>query len=332
MKFISFVFLFGLLYARSVSADLPEHFTGIGMFTWRETLRDPKQLATKAAESNLSYVIVKSHDGVNWGTRLHGKWVPTLSKKVVQEFHQKNIRVYAYFTARLDKNRKGILRQVELAREALKLGADGLVADDLFLFGTSRTKAELYFSELRKLVDSRHGTVLAFSAFPHLLRNFNQPWDIAMKYSTHFLSQSYWRLFRQRNHPRMTPESSLAYTQANWDALRAYFPGYKCELIPVGQSYGSVTASQMDRFLERAYPYYRTVTFFRWDTMPTGGWDKIKAWGDKYAAFRKIENPSLINQFDPQKPKPNIKAKPELKLKPKLKQKLKPKPKSARPV
>ncbi len=304
------------LISHPASAEMPAHFTGVGMFTWRETLRNPTALVEIASRNNVAYVVVKSHDGTDWGTRVDGKWMASLTPAVVKAFHRKNIRVYAYFTARLDQKRAGILAQVALADRALDLGVDGLVADDLFLFGTSRAKAELYFSELKRRVDGHAGTVLAFSAFPHLMRNFSQPWNIAMKYSRYFLTQSYWRLFRQNGQSPMTPENSLAYTQANWDALRAYFPGHTCTLIPVGQSYGSATPDQIDRFLARAFPFYRTVAFFRWDTMPAGGWDKIKAWGGKYVAARTIQNPSLIQQFDPPpvskpgKPKP---AKPQKK-------------------
>ncbi len=324
MKFLLLIaLLLSSLTSRPAAADLPEHFTGIGMFTWRETLGNPTALAQIASRNNVAYVVVKSHDGINWGTRQDEQWVPSLTRGIVAEFHHKNIRVYAYFTARLTGKRAAILAQIALADRALDLGVDGLVADDLFLFGTSREKAELYFSELKRRVDGHAGTVLAFSAFPHLMRNFNQPWDIAMKYSRYFLTQSYWRLFRQGNRPRMTPENSLAYTQANWDALRAYFPGHNCTLIPVGQSYGSATPEQIDRFLTRAYPFYRSVAFFRWGTMPTGGWDKIKVWGGKYVAARQIQDPSLIGQFNPPpaskppiiKPKP-IKPKPEKPHKP----------------
>ena len=294
MKHVVFLcsFFFIMIFSNFIFA-LPPHMDGIGMFTWQETVGvNPSVFAKDAKEKGLSFVIIKSHDGSSWGTRKNGRWQPAISRELVSALHKENLRAYSYFTARLT-NGKSVKDSVMLAVRTLDMGVDGVVVDDLGLFGKSKTHWTNLFSELRKEVNRRKGTVLAFSSFPHLMKWKDAPWAVALKYSDYFLPQSYWRLFQQ-----MSPEDSLAYTQANFDALRAYNSAYDCKLVPVGMSYGKgVTAKQIDTFLTAAKPYYAGVALFRWSSMPKGGWNVVKKQASGYKPGRGLKNISLIDAF-----------------------------------
>lgn len=293
LSFVVCTFLFATT-ALADKSNLPPHMSGIGMFTWQETVGvNPHTFAKDAKEKGLSFVIIKSHDGSSWGTRKNGKWQPAISKELVSALHKERLRAYSYFTARLT-NSNSVKDSVALAVRTLNMGVDGVVVDDLGLFGKSKTHWTNLFSDLRREVNKRKGTVLAFSSFPHLMKWKDAPWAVALKYSDYFLPQSYWRLFQQ-----MSPENSLAYTQANFDALRAYNPEYeKCTLVPVGMSYGkNVTAKQIDTFLTAAKPYYEGVALFRWSSMPKGGWNIIKKQADGYKPGRTLKSISLIDAF-----------------------------------
>lgn len=314
MKHVLFSLLLSFLLPAIAHAELPPHMSGIGMFTWQETVVvDDAFFAQEAKNNNVAFVIVKSHDGSTWGTKVGGKFVPAIGRGLIKELHKRNIRVYSYFTARLASDDDAIDASIDHAKTTLDWGADGVVVDDLGLFGKSRAKWLRLFSGLRVVVDNHPGTILGASAFPHLMRWDDCPWRIAIQYSDYFLPQNYWRLFRD-----MKPELAIAYGQSNFDALRSYTESAcsrdkdackktkePCKLIPVGMSYGaSVTAEQIETFLKSAEPFYAGVALFRWGTVPAGGWKVIKEGAKNYTPNRTLLRISTIDIVqNPEEPK-----------------------------
>lgn len=306
MKHVLFLLcLFLTLIAGIASAEqLPPHMSGVGMFTWQETVKvGDAAFAEEAKEYGLSHVIVKSHDGSTWGTKMDGVWKPAIGRGLITELHKRNIRTYTYFTARLASDDDSIDKSIALAEQTLAWGADGVVVDDLGLFGKSRAKWIRLFAGMRAVVDRYPGTILGASSFPHLMRWDDCPWDVAIQYSDYFLPQNYWKLFRG-----MEPELAIAYGQSNFDALRSYTESAceknksacrktkePCKLVPVGMSYGKrVTAEQIEKFLTSAKPFYAGVTLFRWGTVPSGGWNVIKNASKQYTRNRPLRAISSI--------------------------------------
>ncbi|OGL62539.1 hypothetical protein A3C09_00125 [Candidatus Uhrbacteria bacterium RIFCSPHIGHO2_02_FULL_47_44] len=316
MKRVPFLsFLFSMLLTSTSYAQLPPHMSGVGMFTWQETVKvGDTAFAEEAKQHGLSHVIVKSHDGSTWGTKMDGVWKPAVGRGLIAELHKRNIRAYTYFTARLASDDANIDESIKLAERTLEWGADGVIVDDLGLFGKSREKWIRLFAGLRTVVNKYPGTILGASAFPHLMRWDDCPWNVAIQYSDYFLPQNYWRLFRE-----MEPELAIAYGQSNFDALRSYTESAckknksackktkePCKLVPVGMSYGEkVTAEQIETFLLSAKPFYAGVSLFRWGTVPEGGWDVIKKMAAQYTHNRPLRQISSIDIVrGPQKPTP----------------------------
>jgi hypothetical protein len=313
MKHVLFAILFSLALPAMAHADLPPHMSGIGMFTWQETTKvNAVTFAEEAKGYDLAFVILKSHDGRTWGTKVNGKFVSAVGPDYIQELHKRDIRTYTYFTARLDSTDALIDQSIAHAEQTLKWGADGVVVDDLGLFGKSRAKWLRLFSGLRAVVDKYPDTILAASAFPHLMRWDDCPWNIAIQYSDYFLPQNYWKLFRD-----MQPELAIAYGQSNFDALRSYTESActrnkaackktkePCKLVPVGMSYGkNVNAEQIEKFLTSAQPFYPGVALFRWGTMPKDGWNVVKKKSKVYTHSRTLEQLSTIDIVqNPRKP------------------------------
>ncbi|MBI5370065.1 hypothetical protein HZA85_02675 [Candidatus Uhrbacteria bacterium] len=297
------------LPAQAEPKTLPPHMSGLGVFTYKSSVgntegEQAKAYAKAVHDAGYHFVIVKSHDGGSWGTRVGRTWREAISRDLIAAFHGEGMRVYSYFTARL-KTDTSVDESIQLAVRTLEMGADGVVVDDLGLFGKSKARWERLFAQLRKQVDARPWTILAFSSFPHLMQWKDVPWAVALKYADFFLPQSYWKLFRD-----MSPQNALAYTQGQFDALRAYHPGHECTLVPVGMTYGkSVSATQITRFLQAAAPYYKGVALFLYEQMPKGGAKAIEGQHSAYDPNRTVQNISLVDLFNG-KTKPSADATP----------------------
>lgn len=307
-----FLVLAGLIISSSAFAALPPHMEGACMFTFKSSVP-----AAKSKEAAMAYmksikdkgydcVILKSHDGKNWGTIMHGTFEPAFSDHLVDAGHKLNMRVYSYFTARLDFENV-IAKSVELAERTLKMGADGVVIDDLDLFGKSPEKWRSVFKQLRHMTDRYKGKILASSTHPHLSSSGRFPtlWGIAFEYSDYFLPQEYWMEFKAYNEKgeraQMTPTDALAYGQAQFDIVKTRYKKAKnCKLVPIGRTYGkNVTATQVKAFLENTARHYKGGGLFVIEQEPKeGGWNAIKAAAKAFTPGRAVDDLSCFNRVN----------------------------------
>ncbi len=291
-------------------AALPAQMDGFGIFTFKSSVAPAASKGAAQAYAQdlkgkgFAFAMVKSHDGSSWGTKVNGKWVPCFSKILVDAFHKEDMRVYSYFTARLT-NDESIVESVRLAALTLDMGADGVIIDDLGLFGLEVSKWEKVFSLLRKEVDARKGKILMSSTFPHLTSLKKQLWGIAFKYSDYFLPQNYWMQFEafDKNGKRKTmdPEHVLAYGQNQFDVMRARYPDSPCKLIPIGRSYGEGTnAASIKRFITTAARFYHGAGLFVIEKEPKGGgWAALKSTMTAFKPGRKLnESLSCFDQVN----------------------------------
>ncbi len=292
--------------APKAQITLPPHFSGLGVFTFKSSVNpasDPikaKVYAEEMKQKGLSFVILKSHDGSSWGTRVGAKreWKPAISKDLIDAFHKEGIRVYSYFTGRMD-NKTSVREAIRLAVLTLDMGADGVVVDDLGLFGASKKNWTDLFVSLRTETDKRPGKILAFSAFPHLNQWSTAPWAVAIQYSDYFLPQEYWNLFKAGNSTKMLPQNALAYGQGQFDSILARYPNPNCKLVPIGMTYGSkINTEQIKKFLDAAQPFYVGVGLFTYEHMPKGGWDMIKEQSKAYAHNRVYQKLSIMDRIN----------------------------------
>ncbi|MCX6714608.1 MAG: hypothetical protein NTX72_02240 [Candidatus Uhrbacteria bacterium] len=294
MKHVLFTLcLFSLFLSTAAFANqLPAQMEGMGIFTFKGSVLPAasKEAARKYANEikvkGFAYVMIKSHDGGSWGTVVNGKWVPCFSEDLVDAFHAEGMRVYSYYTARLT-NDTSITESVRLAARTLDMGADGMIIDDLGLFGVSTEKWEMVFRLLRKEVDARSDKILMSSTFPHLMNLNKKLWGIAFQYSDYFLPQAYWMQFEAFENGKrviMQPQNALSYAQDQFDSIRARYPKSRCRLIPIGRTYGEQTdAASVKKFTETAARFYKGAGLFVLEMEPKkGGWAAIK---DAVAAF-----------------------------------------------
>ncbi len=293
MKHIALCVLSLFVSLSAFANPLPEHMTGVGMFTWKETLDvDDAEFAQDTKDHGLSFVIVKTHDGSTWGTKVGDEYKPTISRNFIKEQHDRGIRVYTYFTGHPGSEKSEVDESIKNAEVTLEWGCDGIVVDDLGMYGNDRNDWEYLFSNLRKKVDEHPGTILAFSTFPHILQHREMPWSIAVTYSDYFLPQVYWKQFAD-----MSPENAIVYAQANFDALRAYNPEMKCRLVPVGMTFENVTAEDIRTFLETTHGHYPGVALFRWGIMPEHGWETIEQSAKLFSSNDPLGLASLFDVF-----------------------------------
>lgn len=293
------IILFSMFISSVAFAELPPHMTGMCMFTFKssvpaaENLHAARVYLQSIKDKGYPCVIIKSHDGDNWGTKVNGKFMPAFSKHLVDAGHELNMRVYSYFTARLNHD-SVIEESVILAERTLNMGADGVVIDDLALEGTGVDPAKWrkVFPLLRAMTDRHKGTILASSTHPHQSANGRFPtlWGIAFEHSDYFLPQAYWMEFlayKDGKAVKMTPQDALAYAQSQFDIVKTRFPNARnCKLIPIGRTYGkNVTAEQVKTFVQTAMPFYEGAGLFVIEQEPPkGGWNAIK---DAVTAFNK---------------------------------------------
>lgn len=308
--FALFFFFYVSLLITERAYALPAHIDGFGIFTFKSSV--PAAASKDAARAyardikakGFSFAMVKSHDGSSWGTKVNGKWVPCFSKDLAEAFHAENMRVYSYFTARL-QNDNSIVESVRLAALTLDMGADGVIIDDLGLFGLEASKWEKVFSLLRKETDARKDKILMSSTFPHLSNVKKRLWGITFKYSDYFLPQNYWMQFEafdgHGKKKTMDPAHVLAYGQNQFDNMRARYPDSPCKLIPIGRTYGTNTnAASINRFINSAARFYHGAGLFVIEKEPAGGgWPALKTAMTAFKPGRKLsESLSCFDQVN----------------------------------
>lgn len=314
-SFVAAILAFFFALSPAFAKSLPPHMDGLGLFTFKSSVgpaadkKAAREYAKDVKHKGFTYVMIKSHDGSSWGTKVGGKWMPAISKDLIDAFHGEGMRAYSYFTARTLKS-ASITKSVELAALTLDMGADGVIVDDLGLAGISPGNWEPLFTSLRKEVDKRRDKILASSTFPHMGAVKGHLWRSALMYSDFFLPQAYWMEFTAGK-THMTPENALAYAQGQFDSQLARIPESRCKLVPIGRTYGKgTTAKDVNRFLNAAMPYYAGAGLFVIEKAPKdGGWNAIRDTAKRYRANRSVKNISLIDAFR-NPPKGDVKQKP----------------------
>ena len=284
--------LIGSIFSASTAFAnaLPPHMDGAGLFTFKSSVEASKSKAAATAyvkkikAMGIWFIMAKTHDGGSWGTKVNGVFHEAFSKYLVDAAHAEGLRVYGYFTVEAKTN-ESIDGSIVLTEKVLAMGADGIIADDLGLFGTDPVKWERLFKGLRETVNRHKGTILASSTFPHLSNLSDKLCGILFKYSDFFLPQEYWMQFQAHEkgvRTTMQPQNAIVYGQAQFDMIHSRYPDSKCKLIPVGRTYDSgksehkTGAKQINRFLEVAKRHYPGVGLFVIEKEPKGGWGGIK--------------------------------------------------------
>jgi peptidoglycan hydrolase-like protein with peptidoglycan-binding domain len=232
-------------------------FAGQGMWIWYVSKSDGGDLASIVAQAHaagVSTVYVKSSDGAS---NYWSQFSPTL----VQTLHANGLHVcawqYVYGT-----NPAG---EANLGAEAVANGADCLVIDAEAEYEGKYASAQTYINTLRSRIGPSYPIALA--SFPYVHYHESLPYSVFLgPGGAQFnLPQMYWKDIG----------TSVDTVYANtFIANRVYGR----PILPLGQTYGGVSTSDLERFRAEA-PLYGAggYSWWDWQETTTAGWAALAA-------------------------------------------------------
>jgi hypothetical protein len=233
------------------NAALPQAFTGAGMWIWqmgKSEEGDPFAIAARARAAGVSTVFVKSSDGTNdWD-----QFTPLL----VQTLHAQGLRVCAWQYVYGDAPE----REALLGAAAAADGADCLVIDAESQYEGKYAQAQRYVATLRASVGP--GYPVGLTSFPYADYHGRLPYSVFLGPggAQANLPQVYWKDIGG------TPDAVSAHTLA---VNRIY----GAPIAPLGQTYGSVPAPEVQRFRAIWAGYGAGgLSWWSWQATPAALW------------------------------------------------------------
>jgi peptidoglycan hydrolase-like protein with peptidoglycan-binding domain len=230
-------------------------FDGPGMWIWYINRSDGGNVASIVAQAHaagVSTLFIKSSDGpTNYWSQF--------SSQLVAELHANGLKVcawqYVYGT-----NPVG---EAELGAEAVANGADCLVIDAEAEYEGNYAAAQTYISDLRAKIGESYPVGLA--SFPYVDYHEDFPYSVFLgpDGAQFDAPQMYWKdigtsVATVFSH---TYEENLIYGRA---------------IVPLGQTYGGVSSSEIVSFRSLAGAYGAMgSSFWDWQETSSGGWSAL---------------------------------------------------------
>jgi peptidoglycan hydrolase-like protein with peptidoglycan-binding domain len=231
--------------------------TGRGMWIWHLDRSDGGNVAAIAARARaagVKTVLVKSSDG--------GSYWSQFSPQLVSALHAAGLNVCAwqYVYGSLP------LSEAALGARAVRVGADCLVIDAEAEYEGRYASAQTYMRALRSAVGT--GYPLGLSSFPYVDFHPSFPYSVFLgPGGAQFnLPQMYWKDIGS------SIDGVFAHTVT-------YNKIYGRRILPVGQTYGSPTASEFERFRSLTVAYgAHGISWWDWAwTSADAAWAPIHA-------------------------------------------------------
>jgi hypothetical protein len=230
---------------------------GQGMWIWYMSQSNGGSIpaiAARAHAAGVSTLFIKSSDGSS-------NYWSQFSPQLVAELHANGLKAcawqYVYGT-----NPKG---EASLGAQAVANGADCLVIDAEAEYEGHYAAAQSYIAELRAKIGPSYP--LALASFPYVSYHPSLPYSVFLgpggaQYNA---PQMYWKAIG----------TSVDTVYANtYIANRIYAR----PIFPLGQTYESVSSSDILRFREEAVSYGATgVSFWDWQETSASGWSALAA-------------------------------------------------------
>jgi Putative peptidoglycan binding domain len=232
-------------------------FSGQGMWIWYLSASNGGSIASIVAQAHaaqVSTVFVKSSDGAT-------NYWSQFSPQLVAEMHANGLKLcawqYVYGT-----NPAG---EAQLGARAVANGADCLVIDAEAEYEGHYAAAQTYIADLRAKVGPAYP--LGLAGFPYVSYHPSFPYSVFLgpNGAQYNAPQMYWKDIG----------TSVDTVYANtYIANRIYGR----PLFPLGQTYGSVSATEVLRFREEAVDYGATgVSFWDWQETKAALWAGLAA-------------------------------------------------------
>ena len=179
----------------------------------------------------MQWITVKCGDG--------GSVWSQFNADVVTRAHAAGLKIFGWAYA-YGNNVSG---EINVALNALGLGADGFIIDaeaEYEALANNATAATNYCQGVRTVYPNRF---LAHAPFPYLDLHPGFPYATFGYYCDAVMPQDYWGALGT------TPENVVVQMNNRWRTWQAIHPASVKPLVPLGQSYASVTGTEITRFL-----------------------------------------------------------------------------------
>jgi len=238
------------------SGNLPAAFRGDGMWIWqvpKSSGGDPIAIGLKARAAGIETVFVKSSDGVT-------PW-PQFSPALVAALHAQGLRACAWqFVYGIDP-----AGEAAQGARAVATGADCLVIDAESAYQGRYAQAQQYIGALRAAIGSAYP--LGLTSFPYVDFHPRLPYSVflAPGAAQANLPQVYWKAIGG---------SVDAVSAKTWAHNRVY----GAPIAPLGQTYQSPTADELQRFRQVWASYGAGgLSWWSWQASPESAWATLAA-------------------------------------------------------
>jgi hypothetical protein len=242
----------------AVAAPAPSAtaFNGAGMWIWYLDQSDGGNLAAIAAQAKaagITTLYIKSSDGDDFWAQ----FTPTM----IQTLHALGLNVCAWqYVYGADP-----AGEAAMGAEAVADGADCLAIDAESSYEGRYWAAQTYISDLRAVIGASYP--LGLASFPYVNEHPELPYSVFLgPGGAQFdLPQVYWKDIGT------TPDAAYAQTFIENRI-------YDRPIVPIGQSYNNVAASQITRFRQLASAYGALgFSLYSWQATNTAGWQALDA-------------------------------------------------------
>src|SRR3954466_6722223 len=229
----------------------PAVFRGDGMWIWqlpKSSAGNPTAMGLKAHAAGIETVFVKSSDGVT-------PW-PQFSPALVAALHAQGLRACAWqFVYGIDP-----AGEAAQGARAVATGADCLVIDAESAYQGRYAQAQQYIGALRAAIGSAYP--LGLTSFPYVDFHPRLPYSVflAPGAAQANLPQVYWKAIGG---------SVDAVSAKTWAHNRVY----GAPIAPLGQTYQSPTADELQRFRQVWASYGAGgLSWWSWQATPIATW------------------------------------------------------------
>jgi len=248
-------------------------FAGRGMWIWEMQDTDRDNVAVIIAQAKLYKIrtlLIKSSDGTTMWSQF--------SKTLVTDLHEAGLKVCAWqFVYGLRP-----LIEANLARNAVKDGADCLVIDAESAYQGKYPAASMYMARLRKLIGN--GFPVGLAGFPYIDYHLSFPYSV-------FLGPN----GAQYNLPQMYWADIGTTVSAVFSHTYEYNEVYRRPIFPLGQLFGRLSAMAIEQFNTLASDYGATgVSWWDWQSASLSFFGDIDKLGDPPYAFKPSRTAATI--------------------------------------
>ena len=220
--------------------------TNLGKGDWIWQM--PQTMTRLGVNSSQGVINYEASMGMNWitvkcgdGTGIWSQFNATL----VAQAHAAGLKIFGWAYA-YGYNATQVQGEINVALNALNLGADGFIIDAETEYETNKSNAVLAAQYCQGIRAAYPNTFLAYAPFPYIHFHTAFPYVVFGYYCDAAMPQDYWGAFG------ITPAKMVTDMDTDWrnwqNALIGTNRNAIKPIVPLGQSYSPVTGAQITAF------------------------------------------------------------------------------------